>query len=73
MDRIREKKDDRWDKKFSHGQDDDAEWETATNLLYNVAEICFQDSIDIGQGMINIWDLTDRKKKQSKPGDISHG
>lgn len=45
----------------------------ATNLLYNVAEICFQDSIDIGQGMINIWDLTDRKKKQSKPGDISHG
>lgn len=33
------------------------------NLLYNVAEVCSQDGIHIGQGMIDIWELTDIENK----------
>lgn len=45
----------------SDKEEEDDELETETNLLYNVAEVCSQEVVDIGQGMIDIWELTDRK------------
>lgn len=34
-----------------------------TNLLDNVAEICPQDCVDVGQGRTHIWELKDNKTK----------
>lgn len=42
-------------------EEEEEELETQTNLLYNVAEVCSQEGVDIDQGMIDIWELTDRK------------
>lgn len=45
-------------------KESDDELETETNLLYNVAEVCYQEGVDIGQGMIDLWELTDTQKHE---------